>query len=184
MIQPWKKIGSKPSGNYKIFSIRTDIRVSPRTGREHEFYIIESGSWVNVVAITTDNQLVMIEQYRPGTDTIELEIPGGMVDKTDPSPLAGGVRELREETGYEGEGARIIGEILPNPALMGNVCYTVLVTNCQPKHPVQWDSGEDIITRLVPVAEIPKLVSSGRVRHSLVAVALYHYENLLRHPVK
>lgn len=183
MIRPWKKISSTPAGKFRIFNIRTDRKVSPRTGEEHDFYIIETGNWVNVIAITTENQLVMVEQYRHGSDTVELEIPGGMVDKKDASPLAGGVRELREETGYEGKDARIIGEILSNPALMGNVCYTVLVKNCSLTHAVEWDSGEDIITRLVPVQEIPKLVSSGKVRHSLVAVALYHYENLLRNPV-
>jgi ADP-ribose pyrophosphatase len=86
------------------------------------------------------------------------------------------VRELREETGYEGERARILGEIFPNPAIMSNVCYTVIVENCRCVHPVQFDHGEDIITRLVPVAEIPKLVAEGKIAHSLVVVALYHFE--------
>ena len=68
----------------------------------------------------------MVEQYRHGSNTVELEIPGGMMDPGDASPVETAVRELREETGYEGENARVFGRILPNPAIMSNVCYTVL----------------------------------------------------------
>ena len=176
MIKPWKKTGSKQAGDFRIFTIRSDIKISPRTGKTHDFYVIDSVNWVNVIATTPDQQLVMIEQYRHGSDTIELEIPGGMLDSRDASPEAGGIRELREETGYSGEQPQIIGNIFPNPAIMSNVCFTLWVQNCKLTHPVEWDHGEDLITRLVPVAEIPKLVATGQIRHSLVVVALYHFE--------
>jgi ADP-ribose diphosphatase len=176
MIKPWPKISSTPAGNFRIFTIRSDRKVSPRTGQEHDFYVIDCVNWVNVIAITPDQQIVMIEQYRHGSDTVELEIPGGMIDARDASPAAAGARELREETGYEGEKPRIIGQIYPNPAIMSNTCYTLLVENCGLKHPVEWDHGEDLVTRLMPVAEIPQLVATGKIRHSLVAVALYHFD--------
>jgi hypothetical protein len=83
---------------------------------------------------------------------------------------------LREETGYEGERPEIIGRIYPNPAIMSNTCFTVHLQNCRLQHPLEWDHGEDLVTRLVPVAEIPKLVATGNIRHSLVVVALYHFE--------
>ncbi len=86
------------------------------------------------------------------------------------------MRELREETGYEGERARLIGTVLPNPAIMSNVCYTVLLENCQRRHAVEFDHGEDLDTRLVPVTEISSLVTSGKILHSLVVVALYYFE--------
>lgn len=175
-LKPWTKIGSRPAGNFGIFSIRTDRKVSPRTNREHDFHVIESVNWVNVVALTEDQQVVMIEQYRHGSNTIELEIPGGMVDPKDDSPIAAGVRELREETGYEGQKPSIIGEVLPNPAIMSNQCYTVLVEQCRCVHPVEWDHGEDIVTRLVPVAEVATLVANGTIRHSLVVAALYYFD--------
>jgi len=133
-------------------------------------------SWVNVVALTPDDHLVMVEQYRHGTQTVELEIPGGMVDRGDASPAAAGARELREETGYEGENARILSKIFPNPAIQSNTCYTVLVENCRLQHAVEFDHGEDIITRLVPAAEVPRLVAEGRIQHSLVVVALYCFD--------
>ena len=176
MIKPWKLNSTKQLANFRIFTVRSDFKISPRTQAEHDFFVIDCANWVNVIAVTSDQHLVMVEQYRHGSNTVELEIPGGMIDKTDDSPVIAGVRELREETGYEGEKARLIGEILPNPAIMSNICYTVLVENCQCIHPVQFDQGEDIITRLIPVAELPKLVAQKEIGHSLVAVALYHFE--------
>jgi len=176
MIQPWPTIDSQPAGNFRIFSIRSDRKVSPRTGRPHDFYVIDCVNWVNVIATTPDRQLVMIEQYRHGSNTVELEIPGGMIDPHDASPAAGGLRELREETGYEGAEPQIIGQIFPNPAIMSNTCFTLWVRDCQLKHPVEWDHGEDLLTRLVPLADIPNLVATGKIRHSLVVVALYHFD--------
>src|SRR6185503_5543366 len=158
------------------FQIRTDRKQSPRTGQPHDFYVIDCVNWVNVIALTQNDRLVMVEQYRHGSNTVELEIPGGMMDSTDQSPVVAGLRELREETGYEGEAPVIIGEVFPNPAIMSNTCYTLLVKNCGLRHSTIFDHGEDLITRLVPVEELPILVSSGRIRHSLVVAALYHFE--------
>jgi hypothetical protein len=59
---------------------------------------------------------------------------------------------------------------------MSNTCYTVLAQNCRLQHPIELDSGEDLFTRLVPVAAIPEMVKAGKIRHSLVVVALYHFE--------
>ena len=57
----------------------------------------------------------MIEQFRHGSNTVELEIPGGMMDPGETDPVATAVRELREETGYEGENARLLGQNLVEP---------------------------------------------------------------------
>src|SRR5262245_14390185 len=163
MLKPWEKISSRPAGDFNIFKIRSDRLISPRTQKEHDFFVIDCVNWVNVIAVTPDQQLVMIEQYRHGSTTVELEIPGGMIDAKDASPEAAGVRELREETGYEGENVRRIGQIFPNPAIMSNVCYTVLVENCRLVHELEFDQGEDLVTRLVPVADIPNLVAAGKI---------------------
>ena len=176
MIKPWKKVRSKLIGDFRIFKLRSDVKISPLTGKEHDFYVLDSVNWVNVIAITPDQQLVMIEQYRHGSNTIELEIPGGMMDPGETDPVVTAVRELREETGYEGEKARLLGRVHANPAFLTNTCFTVIVDNCLLKHDTQFDHSEDLVTRLVPVAEMPKLVADGKISHSLVVVALYHFD--------
>src|SRR5258708_38598140 len=152
MLKAWEKVSSEPVADFRIFTIRREFKISPRTQQRHDFFVIDSVNWVNVIALTPDEQLVMVEQYRHGSNTVELEIPGGMMDATDLWPEHTAVRELREETGYEGGGAKRIGEIFPNPAIMSNVCYTVLIENCRCLHPLAFDTGEDLITELLPVS--------------------------------
>lgn len=176
-IQKWKTLSTSPAADYRIFKIRTDKKVSPKTGAAHDFFILEAVNWVNVIALTKDGRAVMVEQYRHGSDTVELEVPGGMMDAEDTSPVETAIRELREETGYEGERARVIGQTYANPAILNNICYTVLVENCELRHGIHLDSTEDIATSLIPIGEIPGLVANGRIGHSLVVVAFYHYNN-------
>ena len=176
MIRPWEKVRSTPVGDFRIFKLRSDVKLSPRTGKEHDFYVLDSVNWVNVIAVTPEQKLVMVEQFRHGSNTVELEIPGGMMDAGETDPVVAAVRELREETGYEGENARLLGSIWSNPAILSNKTHTILVENCRLKHEVEWDQGEDLATRLVPVEEVPKLVAGEKIGHSLVVVALCYFD--------
>jgi 8-oxo-dGTP pyrophosphatase MutT (NUDIX family) len=176
MIRPWTHVSTTPLGDFRVFRVRASRKISPRTGQPHDFIVLDAATWVNVIALTPDDQLVMIEQLRHGTETVELEIPGGVMDGQDASPVATAVRELREETGYVGDHARVLGEVFPNPAIMSNTCYTVLLENCRLEHAVEFDSGEDLVTRLVPAGEVPALVAAGKIRHSLVVAALYYFD--------
>jgi 8-oxo-dGTP pyrophosphatase MutT (NUDIX family) len=90
--------------------------------------------------------------------------------------LATAVRELREETGYVGDNARLLGRVHSNPAILTNFTYTILIENCRLLHGVQFDHGEDLETRLVPAAEVSQLVADEKIGHSLVVVALYHFD--------
>jgi len=173
MIQPWPLIESREIGDYHIFRLRHDRKLSPRTGEPHGFYVLDSSDWVNVIALTPQRELVMVEQFRHGTNTVELEVPGGIADAEDASPLATGIRELREETGYEGVRARLLADIAPNPAIMSNTCHIVCIEQCAKRHELKLDHAEDLATRLVPVADIPGLVAAGKIRHSIVLVSLY-----------
>jgi 8-oxo-dGTP pyrophosphatase MutT (NUDIX family) len=174
-IKPWPIVTTKTLANYRIFQLRTDLKVNPRTGSQHDFFVIDCADWVNVVALTPSHHVVMIEQFRHGTNTVELEIPGGIMDPHETDPTGAGPRELREETGYEGAPAKLIGTIFPNPAIQSNRCHTVLVEAAELRHATEFDHGEDIAVRLVPLADIPGLIASGAIRHALVVVALTHF---------
>ncbi|MCB8948183.1 MAG: NUDIX hydrolase [Ardenticatenaceae bacterium] len=180
MVEKWEKLNSEEIANYRIFKMRQDRRRSPRTGAEHNFFVLESPDWVNVVALTPENQVVMIHQFRHGTAEITLEIPGGMVDPHENDPAEAIRRELLEETGYAAEEIIHIGTVDPNPAFLNNRCYTYLALNARWQQEPQFDGAEDIAVELVPIEEIAGLIGNGRITHALVVAAFYHYENYLK----
>jgi len=174
MIKPWKCIRSQPTQSFRVFSIRTDTTLSPRTGKEHDFYVIESRDWINVILLTDDHQVVMIRQYRHGSREVTLEIPGGLVDPGD-TPEKAAVRELLEETGYQAKKWMKIGVVNPNPALFNNHCYTFLAQGIQRIADPMPDQTEDIEVVLVPLADIPKLILEGKIDHAMVINAFTWY---------
>lgn len=170
MIKPWPLIGSQPGPSYRVFSVRTDRAVSPRTGREHDFYIIETKKWVNIIPITEDHQVVMVRQYRHGSRAVTLEIPGGLFDDDD-TPGKAASRELLEETGYQAEEMVEIGNMNPNPAIFGNRVYTYVARNLRKVGDPSPDQTEDIEAVLVPIREIKELIRSGEIDHAIVIAA-------------
>ncbi len=174
MIKKWNVVSSKQLEFNKIFSVRKDTSVSPITGNEHDFFVVEAPDWINVVAITEHDEVILIEQYRHGIQSVTVEIPGGMVDPGE-EPLQTAKRELLEETGYAGNNWVSIGEVFPNPAMQNNKCYTFLTTNCKKVGETKFDTTEDIITYIKPIREIPELVAEGKITHSLVVAAFYWY---------
>jgi ADP-ribose pyrophosphatase len=174
MIKPWKHMRSRPAQSFRVFSIRTDTVVSPRTGTEHDFYIIESMDWINIIPLTDDHRVVMVRQYRHGSREVTLEIPGGLVDPGD-TPEEAAARELLEETGYQANKWLKIGVVNPNPAIFNNRCYTFAARNLKKvSHPVP-DQTEDIEVALIPLFEIPELIRGGKIDHAIVISAFYLY---------
>lgn len=180
MVEEWEKLNSEEVANYRIFKMRRDVRRSPRTGTDHSFFVLESPNWVNVVALTADEQVVMIHQFRHGTAEITLEIPGGMVDPHENDPAEAIRRELLEETGYVADEIIHIGKVHPNPAFLDNLCHTYMALNARWLQAPQFDGAEDIAVELVHLADVPRLIGNGRITHALVIAAFYHYENYKR----
>ncbi len=174
-VKKWPRSERQLLGDYRIFRLRQDTRQSPRTGRHHTFYVLDTGDWINVVPVTPDNQVVLIRQFRHGTEEVTLEIPGGMVDEADESPLESARRELLEETGYMAEELIHIGTVTPNPAILNNRCHTFLAHDARLVSAPQMDGSEDIQVEVVDAAEIPELIASGQISHALVIAAFYFY---------
>jgi ADP-ribose pyrophosphatase len=194
MPEPWPLVRSTLAKSYRVFSVRTDTARSPRTGKEHDFYVIESVDWVNVIPLTPDNQVVMVRQYRHGTRQISLEIPGGLVNPND-APVDTARKELLEETGYQAEEITLIGTAHPQPAVLNNRNLTFLTTNVQKtaaldpstlRQPFDGaqdtagsgqclDEGEDIEVVLVPLSDVPRLIREGKITNAMVILAFYWY---------
>jgi ADP-ribose pyrophosphatase len=172
--EPWKVISRIRDRSYRVFALRKDTALSPRTGKAHDFFILESGSWVNVIPLTEDDQVVLVRQYRHGTGQVTIEIPGGIVERKD-TPEQAARRELLEETGYRAEEMIPLGFVHPNPAIQNNRCYTFLARNAHLVGDQRQDGGEDIGVLLRPLSEIPRLIREGEITHSLVVAAFYRY---------
>ncbi len=174
MIHPWDVVKSTRDRSYRIFDLRTDTAISPRTGQAHDFFILESAPWVNVIPLTADDQVVLIRQFRHGTRSTTLEIPGGLVEASD-DPQSAALRELREETGFEGRDPFFVGKVHPNPAILNNVCFTFAVRDVCQTGEQDPDDKEDIEVLLEPLRSIPDLIVSGHISHSLVMCAFFHF---------
>lgn len=171
-MHAWSKLGSEAIGDFRIFKLLRERFVSPRTGAEVGAVVVQSRDWVNVVALTDDAQVVLIRQFRFGTEKPTLEIPGGMVDAGE-SPLRAAQRELLEETGYRAATWLELGAIEPNPAFMRNRLHCFVARGCERVADQHQDPGEAITVELRAWREVEGLVTCGEIRHALVIVAFH-----------
>ncbi len=182
-LQPWTRRSSEIVYSTRIFDLRRDSNQSPRTAREHDFWVLESGDWVNILPITRAGEVVLIRQWRHGIGDFTLEIPGGMIDPEDVSPLSAARREMVEETGYDSADIVELGAVHPNPAIQGNRLHTFLARDVELLHAPEFDSTEEVTVELVARDRLPALVREGRITHALVVVAFY-LDALLRGEIR
>lgn len=171
-VKPWETLSSEIRADYRIFRLRVDRSRSPRTGKAHEFFVLESSDWVNVIPLTAEGQVVLVRQWRHGTRSFTLEVPGGLVESSD-SPEQAARRELLEETGYTAKKMLYLGFVEPNPAFLNNRCHTFLAQDVQRVSELHQDEKEDIEVLVKPLGEIPRLIREGTISHSLVVAGFY-----------
>ena len=174
-IKPWKEISDSLLHKTLFFELRARRVRSPRNGYEDDFFYVKIGDWVNIIPITADGHVVMVEQFRFGINRPCLELPGGMIDSVSEDPMLAALRELEEETGYTGTGAESLGFAHPNPALQNNVQFFFAVHNVEERSVQTLDQAEDIAVRLIPLKDIPEMIEQHHITHTLVVNAFYRY---------
>ena len=176
----WRRTSSKTIAKCRVFDVREDESVRDIDDRKANFFVIESPDWVNVVAVTKSGQAILIEQFRHGSESLILEIPGGMLDDGE-SSAAAARRELLEETGYSSLRWISLGATHPNPAIQNNRIHHFLALEAEQTQDVNFDDHESIETRLVPLRDIEELVHNGEITHALAITAFYlakrYFEN-------
>tara|TARA_B110000037_G_C17127428_1_gene508895 strand:- start:9571 stop:10164 length:594 start_codon:yes stop_codon:yes gene_type:complete len=177
----WEELDSKPIADCRIFDVMSKRFRHPKRGTEGDFYVIETRDWVNVLPITEDYQMVLVNQFRFGVKQTSWEIPGGVMESGE-EPVFAGLRELKEETGYTTGKARLLGSVRPNPAIQSNICHIVLAEQARLTDGLDWDEHEEIITKAFPIETVYEMAERGEIFHSLVLNALLlfypHWEKI------
>jgi 8-oxo-dGTP pyrophosphatase MutT (NUDIX family) len=173
-LRKWRARRREAIASYRIFDVER-LELEDADGRARgDAFTLRFPDWCNVVAVTPDDHVVLVWQYRFGSDALSLEIPGGVVDQGE-SPVQAASRELREETGYEAERIEPLLTLEANPALQANRCFTFLARGARPTARTGFDAQEELETALVPADRIADILDGGQVTHALVHSALEVY---------
>ena len=175
MSGKWEVLSSQELLRAGFFRLRTDRCKLPDERIMPHYYVMEFSDWANIVALTDDNQMILVRQYRHATEEIHLEIPGGGVDpRLKETPQQAAARELLEETGYTSENIRFVAKHRPNPAMQNNFMHTFIATGCRKTHDPKPDAFEDIEVITMPIPEVMDRVMAGEINHSIVVASLLY----------
>ena len=175
MIRHWEILKRKTLHDFKLMQIEGKEVRSPRTGKSMDVMAVHFPAWVVVLALTAEQEVVMVNQYRHGSENVHLELPGGLVDPDDPSPLQTARRELLEETGYGSGDFRIMGECFPQPAILSNKCHFCLAMDVEFQRAQALDEGEDLEVVKIPMHDIPLKIHGNSINNGMCLLAFYYF---------
>lgn len=138
-----------------------------------EYYVLEYPNWVNAVAITENNTVLMVRQYRHAANIVSLEIPGGVIDG-DEAPADAMRRELLEETGYEFSTMELICTVYANPSTANNHTYCYLATGGKKVQEQSLDEHEELVIEEYTIAEVKQLLADNKIMQSLHCTGLFY----------
>jgi 8-oxo-dGTP pyrophosphatase MutT (NUDIX family) len=154
-----------------LFRLRRERLRSRKSGKTHDFYVTDVADGVHAIALTPDQKVVMVRQFRAGSRHDSLETPGGLLNPGE-DPCIAGARELLEETGYAGDPPELLGTLRPNPALLSMRISTILIRNARLFADPHLDPSEELTLELVGVCDIPALIQSGQIDHGVCVAGL------------
>ena len=172
-ILKWKKLASRYLVKEKWATLRVDTCDLQNGTIKDDYYVLEYPNWANAVALTADNKIIMVRQYRHGGDIISLEIPGGVIDG-DEGAEAGIKRELLEETGYSFDSCELIGTTYPNPATSNNITYMYLLKGGVKTHEQHLDEHEILEVEEYTIEEVKQLLKDHKIAQSLHCTTLFY----------
>ncbi len=176
----WKVLSEQLYADCRIYRVFEQKCIHPHDERQGKFYVIRCNDWVQILPLTKEGEIILVNQYRFGTGQLSWEVPGGVMDDSDTSPEETAARELLEETGYLGKPGRIIGCNFPNPALQANKTHFVLIEGCEKVTEQSLDPNEELEVCTLPIQTAIAMAHDGRISHSIAINSIFYLENYLR----
>jgi len=169
----WRVLGpTQEILSCSVFSILAVEKEHIINGARSTFYSLQAPTWVNIVAVTVEDNLILVRQYRHGINDYVLELPAGMVTEGE-DPALTAKRELLEETGFEGREIGLLGRLFPNPGLQNNECFTYCFDKCTQIKDPNPEAFEDLVVQSVPLETVDDLIMTGRFRNALSIAAIH-----------
>jgi ADP-ribose pyrophosphatase len=174
----WKKLSSTYLSEHVYFTARQDRCERPDGQIVDPYFVVEMPPSVCAVAITEDNEVVMVKQYRHPIGEVIIEIPGGFIDPNEDVEKAI-ARELLEETGYEFSTFDYLGKIAANPGVLNNYTYLYLARGGQKVAAQQLDHNEDIELITMPLETLRSMLENNEIKQALhLACVFYAFKKL------
>ena len=175
----WKTLSSEYLFDDLWFKIRKDICEAPSGKIINPYYVYEFPEWATAFALTEDDKVIMVKQYRHPVGEVVIELPGGCVDDEDKDLQTAIGRELMEETGYSFTSFEPIGKISANPSTNTNWMHMFIARGGKKVSEQKLDHNEDIIVELYTIDEVKKLLRENKIVQAMhVTTILYALERL------
>jgi 8-oxo-dGTP pyrophosphatase MutT (NUDIX family) len=163
-IEPWKTLKSELIFDHPWYKVRRDHVELPDGQQLDDYYVSVRHNVVLIFAVTEDEQVVLVRQYKHGIGQILIEVPGGVIDDDENAPLEAAKRELLEETGYTSDEVELLLEVNDNPTKDTNTTSFFLARNVRQVAPQHLDPTENIEVLTAPLAEIESMILKGQIR--------------------
>ena len=174
----WKVVSSEKLFSAPWLNVRKDVCELPDGRKHNDYYILEYPDWATAFALTEDNEVVMVRQYRHGLGVISTELPGGVMDK-DETPQQAITRELKEETGYEFSSVEYLGKVSPNPATSTNYMHMFLMKGGKKVSEQKLDATEDVEVLIHTIDEVKQMMKENKIVQSLHCTTAFYALNKL-----
>ena len=171
----WKIVESELVIATGHLRLRRDTVELPGGQRVHDYFVRESRGFSIVFALTSDERVVLVRQYKHGIGESLLELPAGAIDPGE-TPAACAERELSEETGYVASPAEPehLASFVYDPTSSNTRYHLFLARNCEPLGRQQLDPTEAITVELASLAELRAFVRDGRIEVGAHVASIYY----------
>jgi len=170
-LKNWILERTEPGPDLTLFHTRFDWLKNPRNAKTIRAVVLESCDWVNVVALTPNEKILVVRQYRFGIQRTTIEIPAGLIEPGE-NPEHAAVRELTEETGYTSDRWTPLGRVEANPAFLNNHCYLWLARDVVKTVDAHLDAGEELVMDELTFEEVKEEIKAGRMRNTYSLLGL------------